>query len=310
MRKQRGVALILVLTMLSVLIGISANYMLSISRETESIDIVNHRTQARYSAFAGIQYAQFAMQDSDKEIRWTTNGKLFTTELAGGIIYIQITPESGRIDINRATPELLALLFEYAGAAPEQAIYLADNVAHWRNREDIQVGQSAFDADYEAAGKALPAHRQFYAIEEITQVLGVNLSIYSKIKTLITVFGDGRVNLLSAADETLKALQLTDDDIIAVHNARETYYNDETAVPSNLLQLSPFLTFRMRGNYYRILSYAEAENGSSEAVFSVIKSRRNRQGAFDEMQRGLLSGKEREQFIARIKQEKTQQENH
>lgn len=307
MNRQRGVALILVLTMLTVLIGIASNYILSVSRETESIDIINHRTQARYSAFAGIQYAQFAMQESDKELRWTTDGKLFTTSLAGGTIYVQITPESGRIDINTSTTELLAQLFEYAGAEPQQAQKLADNVAHWRRREDIQVGESAFDADYEFAGKPLPAHRPFYAIEEMTQVLGVNLAIYSKIKALITIFGDGRVNILSASDATLKALQLTDEDITAVHNAREAYYNDGTAIPPALLQLNTFLAFRKRGNYYRVLSYAEAENGSSEAVYSVIKSRRNRQGAFDEMQRGLLGGEERDAFIRRINQEKQAQ---
>lgn len=308
MKKQRGVALILVLTMLSVLIGISANYILSVSRETESIDLINNRTQARYSAFAGIQYAQFAMQDPNKEIRWTTDGKLFTTELAGGVIYVQITPESGRIDINRASPELLALLFEYAGVTSEQAQQLVDNVRHWRNSKDLQVGQSVFDADYEAAGEALPAHREFYAIEEITQVLGVNLSIYSKIKSLITVFGNSRVNLLSAADETLKVLLLTDEDIMTIHNAREDYYDNETQIPSTLLQLSPFLTFRMRDNYYRVLSYAVAENGTSESVFSIIKNRRNSQGMLQEMQRGLLSDKERTTFIQRIKQ--AQQEDN
>lgn len=300
MKKQRGIALILVLTLLTVLIGLASNYILSISRETEALDILNNRTQARYSALAGIQYAQFAMQEPDQTKRWLTDGTLYRTTLADSTIYALVKPESGRIDINGANTELLALLFEFAGLSAEQAQQLADNVAHWRQREDIQVGQSVFDIDYESDGRPLPAHRPFYVTEEITQVYGVSLSVYRKIRPLITVFGSNRVNLLSASGAVMQALQLTDEDIAAIRLARQDYQENQTPLPGHLLNLSPFTSFNSRDNYYRVLSYAEADNGSTEAIYAVIKNRRNQQGLFQEMRRDLLSGQERADFLRHI----------
>lgn len=307
MRRQRGVALILVLTMLSILIGISANYMLSISRETESIDIVNSRTQARYSAFAGVQYAQFAMQDGDKALRWTTDGRLFSTEFAGGVVYLRILPASGRIDINRAGVQLLTLLFEYAGFSEEQAEQVAANVVHWRGQSGALVAGAVSDEDYEDAGLAVPPHRAFYTVEELVQVLGMDLVRYNKIKSLVTVYGSARVNALAASDEVLKMLILSDENIAAIRTAHMNYITDDTPFPKELQVLSPFLTFKIRDNYYRVLSYAVAGNGTSEAVYSLIKSRRDKNGAFQTMQTGLLNAVERAEFIQMIEQEKAQE---
>lgn len=308
MKKQKGVALLLVLTMLSILVGIASNYVLTVSRETESIDITNNRTQARYSALSGIQYAQFAMQDNDEALRWSTNGKIFTIKLAGDKISVQILPESGRIDINRSNTKLLTLLFEYTGLDTKAAEHLANNVQHWRNPADLQIGDSVFDSDYQTSGKTPPPHRNFYAIEEIAQVSGMTLDIYSKIKPLITIFGSKRINALSASDETLKLLKISDNDITVLRSALTNYYNDNIPIPTEILQLSPFLIFREQDLYYRVLSYAVADNQTSEAVYAIIKNNQNRNGSFQTMQQELLSGKERQQLITKINTEKAQQQ--
>lgn len=305
-KKQKGVALILVLTMLSILVSIATNYVLSVSRETESIDIVNNRTQARYSALAGVQYALFAMQERDKTLRWTVDGKLFMTELAGGKIAVRIMPETGRIDINHANIKLLSLLFEYAGLTEEEAIKVASNVAHWRNAEDTQIEESVFDADYISIAIPPPKHRSFFAIEEITQVLGVNLAIYSKIKPLITIYGSSRINIFSASDEVLKVLQLTDEDIASIQRARIAFYENEEPFSADIQKLSPYLHLRANGSYYRVLSYAETSNGSSETIYTVIHKRQNQYGSFRELERGFPTKEEREQLIDMVKKAREQ----
>lgn len=299
--KQRGMALIVVLTMLTVVIGLAANYVLSVSRESQSVDILNVRTQARYSAFSGVQYALFAMQDRDKTIRWKPGGKVYRVELAGGEVFAKIMPESGRMDINAAHPMMLRLLFQYAGLPEVEAEKVMKNVLHWRSRDDVvQGGDSVVDADYEAAGKAKPKHRRFYAIEELAQVYGVTPQMYSRIKPLITVYGSGRVNGLVASDEMLRLLQLDDAKIAAINEARLAYYENEAAIPKTVSGMSPFLRFNVRSAYYRVLSYATTVNGQTEAVYSVIKNRRDRTGTYREMQRGVVSGKERERLIDEV----------
>lgn len=300
-KSQRGIALLVVLSMMSVLVMLAANYVLTVSRDTESIDTLNSRIQARYSAFSGVQYALYAMQDRDKAIRWTTDGKLFSVTLAGGQVYARIVPESGRLDINAARPPLLRLLFEYAGADEEQAIQLMNNVMHWRNGEDLAIGNSVSDADYEAEDLPIPSHRRFYAIEEFAKVYGVTPAMFQRIKPLITVYGSNRINGLVAENALFNLLQLEPDAIAAINEAREAYYADETPIPAAVRGLSPYLTFNVRAAYYRVMAYATTVDGQTEAVYSVIKNQRGRDGAYREMARGTVTGKARKRLIQRVK---------
>lgn len=299
--RQRGIALLVVLSMMSVLVMLSANYVLTVSRDTASIDTLNARIQARYSAFSGVQYALFAMQDRDQEIRWTTDGKLYSVQLAGGQVQARILPESGRLDINAARPQLLSLLFQYAGADEEESVQLMHNVLHWRNGQDMVVGNSVSDEDYEAADLPLPSHRRFYAIEELAKVYGITPSMYRRIKPLITVYGSNRINGLVADDRLFHLLKLKPEAIAAIHEARAAYYSNEIPFPPAVRGLSPFLMFNTSSTYYRVLAYATTASGQTEAVYSVIKNQRGRHGEFREMERGTISGKAREQLIQAVK---------
>lgn len=300
-KQQRGIALLVVLSMMAVLTMLAANYVLTVSRDTQSIDTLNARIQARYSAYSGVQYALFAIQDRDKEVRWTTDGKLYSVELADGQIYTRIMPESGRLDINLARDPLLNLLFQYAGADKEQAVQLVNNVKHWRGKSDLVVGDSVSDADYESAGLPVPAHRRFYAIEEFAKVYGVTPTMYQRLKPLLTVYGNNTINGLVADDAMFRMLQLEPDQIAAIHQARIDYYDNETPIPPTVRKINSFLTFNARAAYYRVLAYATTASGQSEAVYSVIKNQRDRDGAYREMERGTVSGKARETLIQAVK---------
>lgn len=302
--QQRGMALILVLTTMTVLISLAANYVLTVSRDIESIDWLNSRIQARYSALSGIQYALFAMQDGDKDVRWTTDGQLYSVKLAGGEVFARIIPESGRLDINIARPPIMTLLFQYAGLEAEDAAKLMNNVMHWRNGTDTVMGNSVSDADYESDGLPLPAHRRFYTIEELSQVYGVTPQIYQRIKSLITVYGSNTINGLVASDAMLSMLELKNDDIASIHAARDAYYADETPIPSEVRGLSPYLAFDVRAAYYRVMAYGQTANGQTEAVYSIIKNQRSRDGSYREMMRDTVSGKDRQAFIRAVKNAK------
>lgn len=300
-RQQRGIALIMVLTMLSLLMTLAANYVLTVSRDTESIDTLNSRIQARYSALSGIQYGLFAILDRDKELRWRTDGKLYSVSLAGGEIFVRILPESGRVDINRAHPQLMTLLFQYAGLGKAEATQLTNNVMHWRNATDVAVNDSVQDADYETVGLNVPAHRRFYTIEEITQVYGLTPQIYQKIKPLITVYGTSLINGFSAPDEVFRMLELSESDIAQIHSAKAAYYADENATLTEVFSLSPLMNFTSRASYYRVMAYAQTSTGQVEAVYSIIKNQRSNDGSFREMMRETLRGDERKAFIQMIK---------
>ncbi len=295
-RQQRGLALIVVITTMAVLIGLAANYVLTVSRDSDAVMMLNSRIQARYSALSGIQYGLFAMQDKDKQLRWATDGRLYSAELAGGEVYVRILPESGKLDINRASPQLLTLLLTYAGVDEAEAGTIANNIKHWTGRSEAGFEDSVSDDDYESAGLPVPRHRTFYAIEELSQVIGITPARYQKIKSLITVYGSNRINGLVASDEILAMLQLTDADIANIHAAREAYYNEEVPISAEVRQLNEFLTFNSRAAYYRVEAMGTTAAGQSESIYSIVKNRRSRQGSYQEMERGPLNNRERQQL--------------
>lgn len=301
--RQSGMALIAVLVMLTAVISLAANYVLAISRDGAAIDSLNSRIQARYSAYSGIQYGLFAMQERDQNLRWTTDGKLYSLALAGGQVYVSIVPAAGKIDINSASEELLKLLFIYLEMDDQTALELAANVIHWRGQTPDANANSVADDDYEKAGLSVPPHRRFYSIEEFATVYGISGAVYQRLKSLITVYGsNGRINAWSADDEVLRVLQLDDAQIEQIRTATEQSLSDATPVPGDVLGISPHLDFQTQSTYYKLQAYAKTANGQSEVVFAIIKNRRQKDGSMEEMQRGTVSGKARQEFIQAVEQ--------
>ncbi len=59
--------------------------------------------------------------------------------------------ESGRVDLNAASPETLEALFAAHGFAGAEAAALRDRLLDWRDRDDLRRLRGAERADYEAA---------------------------------------------------------------------------------------------------------------------------------------------------------------
>ncbi|MPV85724.1 type II secretion system minor pseudopilin [Ostreibacterium oceani] len=302
MKKQQGIVLIAVLVAMGVLLSLSANYVLNVNRETEAIDVVSTRVQARYSAYSGVNYAMYAMQDSDAEVRWKPDGRLYQATFSGGEVFVRIVSEAGRVDINQADQGLLTLLFVYAGLEEVDAEQLADNVMHWRGAGDVPVGSSVSDADYLQADLPLPKHRRFLFTEELAQVYGVSPATYRQIKPLITVYGGRKIDAMAAPDAVLAMLGLDEAAIAEVHALREAQHNDEVIAVESTELFGSYLAFGVRSRHYRVLSYAITPDGQSESVYAVMQARPDRNGAFQILVRGLLDAESKQGLIAAAEQ--------
>lgn len=109
-------------------------------------------------------------------------------------IDVQILPLNGLIDLNRATPALLARLFMVAaGLEAGQAQALAKAAADWRA---LHVGGGS--------------PRGFEAAEDLLRVPGIDYDLYATIAPLITAdvdaAGSGRVNPMAAPEAVLTVL--------------------------------------------------------------------------------------------------------
>lgn len=186
---QRGVALLLVLwacTLLAILLGGYA----ALAR-TEAIQARYQfaQTQAHYAAEAGVMRAAYGLNDPHPKQRWMGDGRPYTFHYAGATVTVRAIDESGKVDLNAASPEVLLALFEAAGLEPVQAQALAERVVDWRTLPGVDTAGGR--NDYLAAGRSYaPRHAPFASVEELQMVLGMTPSLYQSLAPVLTIWSD------------------------------------------------------------------------------------------------------------------------
>lgn len=208
--RQAGLALILVLWMLTLLTVIASSFVFS-TREETSLTI-NMAAQARAEALAdaGVHKALYELiaRPPGEPLQWTGNGVPHLWQYQDGNILITIRDEAAKIDINGASILLLKALFIYAGVPEQEADALVDSSSDWRDPDSLRSLHGAEADDYVAAGRNYkPANAPFQSIEELRLVLGMSEEIYRRIAGLITVYsGQSGINTAIAPREVLLVL--------------------------------------------------------------------------------------------------------
>lgn len=111
-----------------------------------------------------------------------------------------ISTEEGRININTATKELLSNL---SGLTADIAAAIVD----WRDENDIPQPGGAENAYYQSLVPPYSCrNKEFKCIEELLLVKDVTPQIFDKIKNLVTVHSNGKININAADYNVLCAL--------------------------------------------------------------------------------------------------------
>lgn len=192
LRREHGLALVLVLWVLSLLAIIAGGFVFSTRTHTVLSGNLVSLAQAEALADAGVHRALYEMQIPRPELeRWRGDGRPHLWEYQGNVIQITISDESAKIDLNTANELLLKLLFRYAGLDDAAAGVLLDVLIDWRDADSLRRPNGAEAEDYIAAGrKYTPTNQRFRSIAELRQILGMNDDIYRRIANLITVYSN------------------------------------------------------------------------------------------------------------------------
>jgi general secretion pathway protein K len=227
-RRQRGVALILVIWVCVLVTVIASSFI--VERRTETMMVRNSLSIARAGAVAdaGIQRAVFEAYRTDNAPDvWKRDGTSYNWSFDGVPVRVEMRDESAKIDVNTASDALLRGLLVSVGLDDEEASKLLDAILDWRDPDSLKRVNGAEEADYKAAGLSYrPANAQFQAIEEIQLVLGMRPDIYRRIAPSITVFSrQPGVNAQLATREVLLAIpgltpEIVDDYIARREDAR------------------------------------------------------------------------------------------
>ncbi len=273
-RRQRGVALILVIwviALMGVLLGSFA--LIARTENLESRHLFDGVT-ARYAARAGLERAVFALRDPDQTQHWVGDGRPYDFDFGDAKVRVTLTDESGLIDINTADDTMLQALFVSVGVDQNQAVALSDAIQDWRDPDDIPRPQGAEIGDYKTAGLSYgPSNGPFQTISEVQQVLGMSYALYSKIEPAITIYAGGaRPNAAYAPFEVLRTLPgMTDDLARQVIAARQQIAPGQPGAADLTLPDGTPIVASGGGNTYTVQSRATLPNGASSSIDASIR---------------------------------------
>jgi general secretion pathway protein K len=204
---QQGVALIMVLWIVSLMTLMAGSFALSTQREAALIANAKERSRATALADGGVHYAMLMMSLPDPKKRWQADGRTYAIELGGAKLQIRLFDEAGKVDLNGAQELTLRTLISAVSGNEDLAIRLTDAILDWRDTDDFKHLHGAESAEYREAGLPPPRNRSFLVFEEVREVLGMTSALYRKLEPYVTLFTaqDG-INPTKATREILLAL--------------------------------------------------------------------------------------------------------
>jgi len=276
--RQQGLALVLVLWVLSLLTIMAGSFALSMRREVSIIAGITNNAQALAVAQSGIAMAEMMLLNPEPSQRWRTDGSVYqidytSSEQTMASVRIQMQSETGKINLNTADQILLQALMSHAPVDAERQTKIVNAIQDWRDEDDLVRLDGAEKNEYEDAGLSYrPRNQPFQAIEELQLVQGVDEDVFKWIEPLITIYsGRTKVNLQLASKEVLQIMPGQDALLVeAFITARlESAKNDlpMPAFPSSTGQSSA----EGQTAPVAIVAEVQMDDGSSARISAVIK---------------------------------------
>lgn len=233
--QPRGVALVIVLWIITLLSLISASFIRTMRTDIHIVTNSVARAKAETIADAAIHRALYELYKPANILdRWIPDGTTRQWQHQDATVNLIMTDESGKIDINTASDALLRGLLKSQDVAEQQVLELSDAIADWRDADSAKRINGAEEADYAAAGLSYkPTNIPFQTIEELKLVLGMTPALYQKLAPLITIYSRlPGINAQIATREVLRAIpNVTEEQIDAYLQLREAARANKQPIP-------------------------------------------------------------------------------
>jgi general secretion pathway protein K len=272
MRKEKGIALVMVLWITILVTVTSGAYALMARVDQLEANALLSGTRARMIAEGGIHLTSVMLRDQNEATRMIADGRPYQQEIDGILLEIRVTDERGKLDINSVDEMTLQTLFVNNGMDITDAELLAAAVMDWRDLDEVERVNGAEYDTYMAAGLPTgPGNRPFMMNDELLQVLGMPFELYRAIEPGITVFSRSAVpDIAFAPVEALMAIpELTMGDAISFVAERQALEPGDTqsvALPDGQVVMA-----QGRGLTYSIQAKATMPNGVWEQLEATIR---------------------------------------
>lgn len=190
-RRQRGVALIAVLWLVSAMGLIITGVVQSVRSEVRTVGLQRQAVIANAAADAAILLALQHLHAYKVEPKSAI--QTIPVQFEGQARGVSVIPLNGLINLNQASVSLLADMYQYVAELPPQAAQaLAQATLDFRQLKSANGQAQGFDAK-----------------EDLLRVPAMSYDLYAKVAGSVTVDlkeGSGRVNALAAPSGVLKIL--------------------------------------------------------------------------------------------------------
>jgi general secretion pathway protein K len=277
--KQGGLALVLVLWILTLMTIMAASYALSTQREAALLSHAHERAKGLALADGGVHYAMMMLSLSDPKLRWRADGTVYLWNVEEGArVRMRIFDEGGKVDLNAAQELTLRTVLNYIVHNDERAVQLTDAILDWRDPDDLKRMHGAEAEDYRAAGlKQMPQNRNFLVLEELRGVMGITPELYRALEPWFTLYtGQDGLNPAKASREILLALLGGDEAAV------ENFLVQRQTGGAPLTPLPPVagVKFHAAGDLaYTVMALAEFPGQPGTGVKATIKRGRGADGS-------------------------------
>lgn len=290
---EGGVALIIVLLVLSLLLAVVGEFALAMRLEGTTTLNFRAAVTASYLAEAAYQRALAEiLPDAIAHHRDEAGLLVFRrsrTEpprspqreitLGPGRVSYKITDEEARLNLNRATPDQLHRLLTELGVEREVRDVIVDSTQDWRDpNEEHRLNGAESDFYLALPVPYKSKNADFDSVEELLQVRGVTRQIFygtpdsPGLVEDLTVSGTGAVNINTASDVVLRTLGFAQAEVELLKQGRP--YLDPASVPSNLRRPGQ----SVRSTTFRVEASGEVPGQGRRTLRATVRKQAGRDG--------------------------------
>jgi general secretion pathway protein K len=136
-RRDRGVALLLVLWLVALLAATVGAFALSARTEQLQGQVLARGLEVRGAARAGLEYAIARLAETDEKRRWIPDGREYRWRFGDADVALRIVDEQGKVDLDMADAGLIASLLRQLGSDPQDAQRIAGAIVDWRDEDAL-----------------------------------------------------------------------------------------------------------------------------------------------------------------------------
>jgi general secretion pathway protein K len=206
--RQRGLALVIVIWILTLLTLMAGSFAKSMRRESSISYAMTSSAKAQALAETGVTLAQFNLAQPDPQQHWLVDGTVYEIIGPESRMRIRVFSEAGKVDINSTSEQQLEAVLGSVLRDDWQRLEVLNAILDWRDADDDTRTHGAEMRQYKRAGLSYgPSNAAFQSLEELQQVLGMNEAIFSAIQNFITVYsGQSEIDQQEAAPELLSII--------------------------------------------------------------------------------------------------------